>query len=288
MSRSIPLTGTAAADHVESGLFSGRTPYIRGGSGPKHAVVFFPVSALFQRIDTASDTSRYARQVAGLLPAGYRYTLIGYEEIPPQRYTIDTLAEDLAGVIQAEVGKPDLVIGISFGGFVAQRLAAKYPELVERLIILVCAHRFSESGWRRLEGQFKALETGDFYQLLKDNAVVFRRPWYNWLVRLKLWMDRNKLSSQLKDPQLILRAYRGLFSEDFSRNADFAKRIVAPTLVIGGTADQFFDTPVFEETARMIPNARLALWEGETHMLPIEKRGEVAIAVAAFLAEGQR
>ena len=52
--------------------------------------------------------------------------------------------------------------------------------------------------------------------------------------------------------------------------------------------NQYFDTPVFEETARMIPNARLKLWEGEAHMLPIEKRGEVAIAVAAFLAEGQR
>jgi pimeloyl-ACP methyl ester carboxylesterase len=288
MSRRTLPTGLAAADRVESGLFAGRIPYIRGGSGPKHAVVFSGVNALFQRLDTASDPSRYARQIAGLLPAGYRFTLVGYEEIPPRVYTLDTIAEDLAGVLQAEAGRPDLVMGMSFGGFVAQRLAARNPELVERLIILVSGHRFSENGWRLLEQQFKVLETGNFYELLKDNALLFRRPWYNWLVGLMLWKDRYRLASRLKDPRLILQAYRGLFSEDFSRNADFAKRIVAPTLVMGGTADQYFDTPVFEETVRMIPGARLELWEGETHMLPIEARGKVATAVAAFLAEGQR
>lgn len=47
MSRRI-LTGLAAADRVESGLFSGRIPNIRGGSGPKHAVVFFGANALFR------------------------------------------------------------------------------------------------------------------------------------------------------------------------------------------------------------------------------------------------
>ena len=116
-----------------------------------------------------------------------------------------------------------------------------------------------------------------------DNVLLFRRPWYNWLVRLKLWKDRGRLASELKDLKTILRAYKGLFAEDFARNADFARCIRVPTLVIGGTADQFFGPAVFEETAALIPQATVKLFEGETHMLPIERAGDVAEAILTLL-----
>jgi pimeloyl-ACP methyl ester carboxylesterase len=60
--------------------------------------------------------------------------------------------------------------------------------------------------------------------------------------------------------------------------------VKADTLVLGGTADQYFDVEAFTETARLIPSAQLKLFEGETHMLPIERRGEVAQVLKAFLA----
>jgi len=278
--------GEVRAGRVETGLLAGRIPYIRGGSGPRHAVVFFGGNALFKRLDKSSDPGRHAGQIADLLPEGFRFTIIGYEEVPPADYTLDTIVRDMAAVIRAEIGKPDLVIGVSFGGFVAQRFAAEHPDLLDRLVLLVGGHRFSEEGWAAMERQFQALETGDFHALVTDSVLLFRRPWYNWLVRLKLWKDRDRLASEFKDPKLILRSYRSLFSEDFARNPDFARRIAAPTLVIGGTADQFFGTRVFRETAEMIPGARVALFEHETHMVPIERSGDVAAVVAAFLAEG--
>jgi pimeloyl-ACP methyl ester carboxylesterase len=213
---------------------------------------------------------------------------LGYEETPPADYTLDTIVRDIAHVIRTEIGKADLVIGVSFGGFVAQRFAAEHPDLVGRLVLLVSGHRFSEAGWEAMERQFQALESGDFHALATDNVLLFRRPWYNWLVRLKLWKDRGRLASEFKDPKLIIRSYRSLFAEDFARNPDFARRITAPTLVVGGTSDQFFDTRVFEETAEMIPGARVALFEGEIHMLPIERSGDVAGAVQAFLAASRR
>ena len=103
------------------------------------------------------------------------------------------------------------------------------------------------------------------------------------LVRLKLWKDRGRLASEFKDPKIILRAYRGLFSEDFARNAECARRIRVPTLVIGGTADQFFGPQVFEETAALVPHAKVKLFESETHMLPIERAGDVAEAISIHL-----
>jgi pimeloyl-ACP methyl ester carboxylesterase len=184
---------------------------------------------------------------------------------------------------QAIPTPPEVVVGISFGGFVAMRFAAQHPELVRRLVLLVSAHRFSPEGWRMMERQLEALERGNLQTLIRKNALLFRRPWYNWLVHLKLWKDGDRLATEFRDPAAILRDYRQLFGLDFKNNAEYGRRIASPTLIIGGTADQLFDRNACEETARLIPGAQIQLFEGETHMLPIEKSNEVAKAITAFL-----
>jgi len=69
-----------------------------------------------------------------------------------------------------------MVIGISFGAFVAIRFAATRPELVDKLVILVGAHRFSAQGARKIAKQVTYLKARDFYGLVRENAVLFRRP----------------------------------------------------------------------------------------------------------------
>jgi pimeloyl-ACP methyl ester carboxylesterase len=266
---------------VDTGLFLGRIPYIKAGSGPRRAVIFFGGNALFKRLDR-SDAGRYAAMFAGLLPADYTFYVLGYEEDQPEAYGLDTIVDDLGRILKTEIGR-STVIGVSFGAFVAIRFAAARPELVDRLVLLVGAHRLSAQGERKITKQIEYLKVGDFYGLVRENAVLFRRPWYNWLVRLKLWRDKDKLVSEFNDPASIARAYEGLFGADFERNGEHAGRIGAETLIVGGTADQYFDAAAFEETARRILAARLELFEGETHMLPVERRRDVARVLAEFL-----
>jgi pimeloyl-ACP methyl ester carboxylesterase len=273
-----PLEDDAGTmNHVEIGLHGDRVPYIRGGSGEREAMVFFGVNALFRRLEKTTAPERYVRQVARLLP-GHRVTILGYAGS-----SFDEIVRDMAQVIRTP---PDVIVGISLGGFVAMRCAAQHPELVRRLVLLASAHRFSPGGWRMLERQVEALERGDFPTLVRENALLFRRPWYNWLVRLKLWKDGHRLAADFRDPAAILQDYRQLFGPEFTQNAEYARRVVCPTLVIGGTADQLFDRTAFEETASLIPGARLHLVDQETHMVPIERSDIVAGAIAQFLKPG--
>jgi pimeloyl-ACP methyl ester carboxylesterase len=259
-------------------------PYVRGGSGPRHAVILLGASSLF-RLLNESEGARYSRLFSRLLPPGYRFTILGYAEHPPEGHALDWIAADVADFLTSRPKRTTVVIGISFGGFVAMHLAAEYPELVQRLVLLVSAHRFSDAGRQRMDEQIRLLQNDDLYGLIVANVALFRRPWMNWLMRFGVRLQLDTLKARLYDPQAIARSYARLFSDDLDALSQDVRRIRAETLVVGGTADQFFDQEAFEETAGLIPNCRLALVPHETHMLPLENGSSVARAFAAFLAE---
>ncbi|MFC4174582.1 alpha/beta fold hydrolase [Microvirga sp. GCM10011540] len=268
--------------NFETGLFLDRIPYVKAGSGPNPIVVFNGGQA-FVRRPAPSRTSRDAKRIARMLPEGRPFYVFGYDPAPPAEYSIETIARDFAEILRKEIG-PATVMGISFGGFVAARLAAEHPDLVRELILTVSAHRFSPEGRRSIARQIECARTGDFAGLLDEFGMVFRRPWLNWLVRLRFRMERKRLHEKMNDPDVIVRGLSAVASEDFGRDPAWLKRIAAPTLIVGGTRDQFFDVTAMEEAARAIPNARLALFENETQMLPVERPGDVARRIADFLS----
>jgi pimeloyl-ACP methyl ester carboxylesterase len=174
-------------------------------------------------------------------------------------------------------------MGISFGGFVAARLAADHPDLVKSLILLVSAHRFSPEGRRSIDRQIACAWAGDFHGFLDEFGLVFRRPWFNWLLRLRLRQERKRLDETMNDPATIVRGLNAVAGDDFGADPAWLKRIRARTLIVGGTRDPFFDVEAMEDTASLIPSAQLKLFKGETHMLPVERARDVRRVVAGFL-----
>ncbi|HYD98557.1 MAG TPA: alpha/beta fold hydrolase, partial [Alphaproteobacteria bacterium] len=246
----------------ETGRLLGRIPFLRIGAGPP-VVVLYGGQALFQPLDRAGR--RHARRVAGLMPAGRTLLVLGYPAEPPADYSLDTLAADVAAIMRAETG-PAPVVGISFGGFIALRLAAARPDLVQRLALLVSAHRFSAEGRRRIERQIAFLERDDAYGLMADFAGVFRRPWLALLLRLRLWTGRRRLAARLNAPAAIIRGLQLPLDAQEEEAPARLGRIAAPTLILGGTADPFFTVEDMRATAALIPGARLELFAGEGHM----------------------
>ncbi len=266
----------------ETGLFLNRIPYAKAGSGANPVVVFNGGQA-FVRRPTPDRTRRDLKRIARLIPADRPVYVLGYNPAPPSDYSIDTIVRDFAEILRTEIG-PATVVGISFGGFVAARLAAERPDLVRELILLVSAHRFSPEGRRSIVRQIECARTGDFAGLLGEFGMIFRRPWFNWLLRLRLWMERNRMAEKMNDPAVIVRGLSAVAAEDFGANPAWLRGIGARTLIVGGTRDVFFDRQALEEAAGLIPAARLELLEDETHMLPVERPCDVARAISAFLA----
>ncbi|HYD14916.1 MAG TPA: alpha/beta hydrolase [Hyphomicrobium sp.] len=275
---------TAARDDIEFGRSSRGVPFLKGGAGEARIVVLPGVDTLFRPLDAGQRSMRRrARAIARLLPPGV-WTIVGYGALDGGA-GLDHVAAEAAGAIDEVVGRPNVVVGISFGGFVAQRLAAQHPKLVPRLVLLVSAHRFSEAGRNSIERQMGQLASGDLSGLVRENALLFRRPWLNALTAGAIWMRGRRLTDGFRAPSDLLAAYRVFFSDDLSRNGELLHGIAAPTLVVGGSDDQFFGAGVFRETAAMIAGARLALFDRETHMLPLERADAVAQELRRFCQE---
>ncbi|MGO4523519.1 alpha/beta fold hydrolase [Microvirga sp. 2MCAF35] len=264
----------------QSGLFLNKIPYVQSGSGSNPIVVLNGGQA-FVRRPIPARALRDARRIARLLPSGRPVYILGYEPSPPADYTVGTIVDDVARILQ-EIG-PATVMGISFGGFVAARLAADRPDLVKELILMVSAHRFSPEGRRSVDRQIACAWAGDFEGFLDEFGLVFRRPWLNWLIRWRFSQERRRLHETMNDPATIVRGLNAVAGEEFGRDPSWLARIAAPALIVGATRDPFFDVAALEETARLIPGAQLRIFRNETHMLPIERARDVAKAIARFL-----
>ena len=263
---------------IETGTFLGRIPFARVGSRPDPVLVVAGGQAFVQR-PTPERVARDARRIARIMPPGRSFILVGYDPTPPD-YRLGTIGRDL-GAILGELGGKSEVMGISYGGLAALRAAADHPELVARLVLLVSAHDFSAEGKRRVQRQLDCAARGDLVGLTDDFVGLFRRPWLNWLVRLRVRTSRARLPETLNDPALIIRGLRAVLDEPLDE-AQLA-RVTAPCLIVVGTRDQLFGDGMPQRTAALLPRASLELVEGETHMLPVERAAHVARILHPFL-----
>jgi pimeloyl-ACP methyl ester carboxylesterase len=263
---------------TETGTFLGRIPFARVGSQPSPVVVVAGGQAFVQR-PTPERVARDARRIARIMPPGKSFLLVGYDPTPPD-YRLGTIGRDLGAILEQLGGKAS-VMGISYGGLAALRAVVDRPELVAKLVLLVSAHDFSAEGRRRVLRQIDCAARGDLVGLIEAYAGVFRRPWLNALLWLRLRMSRASLARKLNEPALIIRGLRAVLDDPL--DAAQLARIAAPCLIVGGTRDQFFGDGMQQRTAALLPRAQLELVPGETHMLPVERAGHVARVLRAFL-----
>ncbi|MFA1671860.1 alpha/beta fold hydrolase [Rhizobium mongolense] len=232
-----------------------------------------------------AGTSRVAkdtRRVARILPDNRSFVLLGYDP-DSVNVTLERLAADVAMVIEEHfTGRVDIV-GISYGGVVASHLAVSYPQRIAKLVLVASAHRFSGEGRKRLERQIELANAARFNDLLSEFTSMFRSRWLNMLVNCQVRLAGGRLVRRLAKPGVIVRHLEAMLSSPLAVSE--LRSISTEILIVVGNRDQFFGEAT-EEAATGIPTARLSMFEGETHMLPIERARDVKRCVSDFMARG--
>lgn len=206
----------------------------------------------------------------------YDVNLPGYndsDELATER-TIDSFADSVASFIRGLALEPIAVHGASMGGTVAISLAARYPELVDRLVVSIAFGRADRAGRVMRETWRVAAENGGATALAQlTSQQGFARAF--WDRPAAMATQRSFVEAmETTTPAEFLRDLDVMDGLDVS---ELAGAIAAPTLLIGAAEDQM--TPVdvapsgvgMRDLASIIPHARLVVIENAGHFLWFEQ-----------------
>lgn len=238
--------------------------FLTWGDGPK-TLLFIqggPGSALPKGM-----TARISRRWFGpFTEAGYTVWVVTRRRNMPHGHTIADMADDYAVVISERLdGRVDLVVGESYGGMIAQYLAAQHGEGLSHLAIVVAAAEVSDWG-RGVDSRLAAaIARGDTVgagMAFAEYAIPGERG--RWIRRLTgPWIGRSLLSEKNYTRADLLVETQAEIAFN-SRQALPSIRV--PVLLLCGDQDRFFPSEVVDETVRLIPNAALVKYEGQGHM----------------------
>ena len=187
---------------------------------------------------------------------------LGQSAVPPGPYTMADYADDAAGLLDALGWASCFVLGVSFGGMVAQELTLRHPGRVRRLV-LACTSAGGAGGASYPLHELVGLEADEVLgmrlQLLDtrwDEAWQADNPDTVAMIAEGFQLGRGDDGGLGEGPLLQLEARR---HHDTSARLG---QIACPTLVCGGRYDGLAPPANSEFLARAIPGAELALFDG--------------------------
>jgi 3-oxoadipate enol-lactonase len=185
---------------------------------------------------------------------------LGQSAVPEGPYTMADYADDAAALLDV-VGWDEVpVLGISFGGMVAQELALRHPARVQRLV-LACTSSGGAGG--------ASYPLHELVHMEADARAAARLPLIDtrWDTQ---WQDENpeiaaSILERFEQAQSGAAREGALLQLEARSHHDTSDRlgdISCPTLVCGGRYDGIAPPANSEFLARSIPGARLAFFDG--------------------------
>jgi pimeloyl-ACP methyl ester carboxylesterase len=188
-------------------------------------------------------------------------------------YTLNDMAEDAIGLLDALKIKTAHVVGISMGGMIGQILAAKHGARVRSLVSIM-----SSSGNPRLPGpslklklrMVKRPQQLDRESLIQHSMQTWRLigspayPAEPAVLRGKV----ERAFDRATYPQGLARQTLAILAS--GSRVPLLRRIHAPTLIIHGDQDPLVPVAAAHDLARHIPGAQLEIIPGMGHDLPVE------------------
>lgn len=210
----------------------------------------------------------------------YRYDLPGHGVSPLSQgaYSIADLADQLAAIMNEQAIARAHIGGISLGGLIAQDFAARYPERVDRLVLVDTTPRY----------------TDEMQQMWAERAATARAKGVAVMVDalLGIWFSKQAIARNDAGVAYVREtltrcngeayalACEALAAADLSAGLGSIK---AKTLVVCGDDD----IPSFLDAARhlasSIPDAKLEWISGTRHASVLEKPADAVSLLRSFL-----
>ena len=260
--------------------FKNSIPYARAGQGQKNMLVFFGGPG--NLIPTGFGLDML---VGKWKPYFNEYTIyvVGRKSGLPAGYTTRDMSDDYAELIQQEFGgHVAVVIGVSYGGLIAQHFAADHAHLCDHIVIAMATHQLTAEG-KRADTRFAELlsQGKDRLAYAAIGEAMHLGRIMRGLGSTVMWLIQSVFGGKRSatDKKDVLIEAEAEVSHD---SIESLKRIKVPVLILIGGNDFYFLPSSAEEMAAMIPTSKLKIYPGKGHVIMTQK--QFAQDVAEFIA----
>jgi 3-oxoadipate enol-lactonase len=222
-------------------------------------------------------------------PLAKRFDLLAYDQRglgqsdkPDVPYSMADYADDAAALMASQGWDEAAVIGVSFGGMVAQELAIRHPERVKRLV-LACTSPGGAGGAsfpfheiEHLKGEARARHMIPISDTRRDDAWASANP-----DQYRLFVAMGAADPYADEPGHAMGAHRQLEARAAHDTWARLPGIACPTLIAAGRFDGIALPATQEKMAARIPGAKLQWFDGG-HLFIIQDRGALP-AISDFL-----
>ncbi len=197
------------------------------------------------------------------------YDQRGHGKTPPpadRDYDMDTLANDMAALIEALDLGPAHIVGNSMGGFLALRLAARRPELVRSAAALGSS----------AEHEYKADEFRPLVVALKENGggpVIDTLMYIMFGDAMLADPARAEMCASWRSRMAALPASIGDAADAVVERRAVLPELAGckrPVLAIAGAEDHAYSEELSRNMADAAPNGRSVVVEGAGHSVALE------------------
>jgi 3-oxoadipate enol-lactonase len=238
---------------------------------------------------TGGDLRNKPNVFDGLLPKSfdllaYDQRGLGQSEKPDRPYAMADYADDAAALMESQGLDAALVVGVSFGGMVAQELVLRHPGRVKRLVV-ACTSPGGAGGAsfpfheiEHLKGEARAKYLIPISDTRRDESWAQAHP--------EAYANLIALGSQAPfadEPGHAMGAHRQLEARAAHDTWDRLPEIACPVMIAAGRYDAIAQPATQERMAGRIPGAKLQFFEGG-HLFMIQDKAAVP-AMAAFLLD---
>lgn len=233
--------------------------YIVFGQGERNLVM---LPGLGDGLKTAKGMALPFAWMYRMFAKDFRVWVFSRRNDLPQVCTTRDMARDQAEAMEKlGIDKAD-IIGVSMGGMIAQHLAADFPALVNRLVLVVTAAEPNPLITEAIRTWTDMAQRKDYGALMADTGT---RIYSDKYLRKNSWMFplTGKLTAPKSNRRFLIMAHACGTHNALDRMAG----IEAPTLVIGGEQDKTLGGEPSRQIASLIPTSTLRMYPDLGHSL---------------------
>ena len=250
--------------------------YVTFGTGKKNLIMLPGVG---DGLRTTKGLAIPMEMLYGRLAKEYTVYMFSRKNQLPEKYSTRKMAKDqkeamdLLGIEKADI------VGVSQGGMIAQHLAIDYPEVVDKLVLVVSAARKNQYIQAALSGWIEMAKRGDHHRLMVDS---YKKMYTKEYLEKNSWMLKfaGKIGKPKSYDRFITMAYACIQHDAYEK----IDQIQAPTLVIGGEKDRTAGGKASLELAEKIQNCQLKMYPQYGHALYDEAKDFIPV-VLEFLQQ---